>query len=369
MKFIDLNSQYKEIQTQLYRGIRAVFNRGDFILGRDVKLFEEEFARFCGTKYCVGVSSGTDALLLALKSVGVGAGDEVIVPVFTFIATANAVSYTTARPVFVDIDPDTYCLNVRKLEKAITSRTKAIIPVHLFGQPADMEQILKIAKKYNLRVIEDAAQAHGAIYNYRGRDRRVGSLGDVGCFSFYPTKNLAGCGDAGAITTNNKKIYERLLVLRDCGRVSGYEHKIIGYNARLDTLQAVALRIKLKKLEEWNRLRRKHAKVYNDLLSKVKGLILPYEKDGVRHVYHLYVVRTKKRQALCRALEKHNIPYFIYYPIPVHLQKAYKNLGYKKGDFPEAEKAAAEVLSLPMHPFLKKSDICYVAKQISLVLS
>jgi len=362
--FIDLPAQNEAIKSELYPAVKNILARGDFILGKEMKLFENEFAKYCGTKYCVGVSSGTAALFLALKSLDIKEGDEVIVPAFTFIATAFAVTYTGATPVFVDIDQDSYCMDYRKLEKAITKRTKAIIPVHLFGHPAEMQQIIKIAKKYNLKVIEDAAQAHGATYNLKGLKKKVGSLGDIGCFSFYPTKNLSACGDAGAITTNNKKIYDKLLILRDCGRVSRYEHKIIGYNSRLDTLQAAILRVKLKRLDIWNRMRRQKAKLYNGLLSGFEGIILSTEKKNVKHAYHLYVIRAKNREWICQILKKHNIPFLFHYPIPLHLQKAYKSLGYKKGDFPVSERVTDEIISLPMHPFLRRSQIEYITKKI-----
>jgi len=364
ISFLDLYAQHKQIEAEIKTGINRVIRNSNFILGEDVRLYEKEFARFCRCKYAVGVSSGTSALFLALLSIGVGQGDEVIVPVFTFIATANAVSYTGAEPVFVDVDSQTYCLNPEKIKRAITKRTKAIIVVHLFGHPADMDSILDIAKKYNLKVIEDAAQAHGAIYNYRGLRKKVGSIGDIGCFSFYPTKNLGAFGDAGAIVTDNKKIYVKLLILRDCGRVSKYEHKILGFNARLDTLQAAILRVKLKKLNIWNRLRRQKAKLYTKLLSDIKAVIPPKEKKNVKHVYHLYVIRVKNREKLCQILRNYRIPFFIHYPIPLHLQGAYKPLGYKKGDFPIAEKISEEIISLPMHPLLKEAQIRYIAKLI-----
>jgi dTDP-4-amino-4,6-dideoxygalactose transaminase len=364
MKFIDLDRPHRELKAKIDRALRDVFRRSDFILGKDVKLFEGEFAAYCGVKYAVGVSSGTDALLLALKSIDIKAGDEVIVPAFTFIATALAVTYTGALPVFADIEPDTYCLDAEKLEEVITPRTKAIIPVHLFGHPADMARILALAKKHNLKVIEDAAQAQGAVYRYRGTLKKAGALSDAGCFSFYPTKNLGACGDAGAIVTNQKKIYDKLLILRNCGRTSHYEHPVIGYNARLDTLQAAILRVKLKQLDAGNRLRRRKAKLYTRLLTGADGITTPLEKNNAQHVYHLYVIRSRSRQRLCRRLKKHNVPFSIHYPIPLHLQKAYSSLGYGKGDFPASEQAAGEVLALPMHPYLDDKAIAYIARVI-----
>lgn len=364
MKFIDLITPHKENEYKLNNAIKGVFFRSDFILGQDVKLFEDEFANYCGTRYAVGVNSGTDALFLALKSLDVHNGDEVIVPVFTFIATALAVSYTGAKPVFVDIDENTYCIDAGQIEKSVTKRTKAIIPVHLYGHPADMRKILNIAKRHDLKIVEDAAQAHGANYSLNSLRKKTGSMSDAGCFSFYPTKNLGGCGDAGAIVTNNKKVQKQLLMLRDSGRISRYSHAITGYNSRLDTLQAAILRVKLKKLDSWNGIRRKKAKLYNQLLSDVGDIILPYEEKNVEHAYHLYVIRSKQREKICNRLKKHNIPFLIHYPIPLHLQKAYKTLGYKKGDFPIAERIANEVISLPLHPFLGNSQIKQVVKAI-----
>jgi len=364
MKFLDLHQPHSELSKEINRAIKKVFKKSDFVLGQEVKLFEEEFARYCNTKYAVGVSSGTDALLLALKSLNIGIGDEVIVPAFTFIATALAVSYTGAKPVFIDVDEESYCLDAERLEKTITKRTKAVIPVHLYGQIADMHKILAVAQRYNLKVIEDAAQAHGATHIYRGLSKKSGSMGDIGCFSFYPTKNLGACGDAGAVVTSCKKIYSQLLILRDCGRVSRYEHAVMGYNARLDTIQAAILRVKLRRLDSWNQIRRKKAALYNKLLAEVRGIILPTQKQDVGHVYHLYVIRTRHREKLCRLLSKHKIPFFIHYPIPLHLQKAYRNLGYKQGDFPVAEKLAREIISLPLHPYLSDRDIETVAEVI-----
>ncbi|MCM8770314.1 MAG: DegT/DnrJ/EryC1/StrS family aminotransferase [Candidatus Omnitrophica bacterium] len=354
--FIDLRAQYKEIQKDFSRVIKDVLKRRDFILGLDVKLFEKEFAHYCGVKFAIGLNSGTDALFLSLVSCGIGKGDEVIVPVFTFIATALAVSHTGARPVFVDVDEQTYNIDVNKIEKAITKRTKAIIPVHLYGQAADMNAILKIAKKCKLKVIEDAAQAHGAEY----QNKKVGSFGITGCFSFYPTKNLGAFGDGGMVVTNDKKVYNNLLLLRDCGRKRRYEHIVKGYNSRLDTLQAAILRVKLKRLDKWNRLRRKNAFFYNTLLKKIDRIITPFEARDCLHVYHQYVVRLKNRDRVIDILKKNGIDTSVYYPIPLHLQAAYKDLGYKKGDFKIAEKLSEEILSLPMHPHLKKDEIEYI---------
>lgn len=363
--FADLKLQHNEVFNEINKAITEVIKRGDFILGKDVLLFEQEFAKYCGTNYAVGVSSGTAALFLALSSLGISSSDEVIIPDFTYIATALAVSYTQAKPVFVDIEPDTYNIDVTKLEHAVTKNTKAIIPVHLYGHPANMPEILKIAKKYNLKVIEDAAQAHGAAIKVsEGSWKKTGALADIGCFSFYPSKNLGAMGDGGMIVTNNRRIYEKLILLRDHGRISKYEHAIIGYNSRLDTLQAAILRIKLRKLDTWNTMRQKAAAMYNEFLKGIPCLYLPYASKQVKHVYHVYAVRSDKRDKIFAKLKENNITTIIHYPIPIHLQKAYAELGYRKGDFPVSEKTAREIISLPMYPHLKEAQIKYIAKII-----
>jgi len=369
IKFSDLGAQHRELSKEINQGINKVIARSDFILGQDLRLFEKEFARFCHTDYAVGVSSGTAALFLSLLSLGIGKNDEVIVPDFTYIATSLAVSYTGARPVFVDIDEHTYNIDVVKIKEAITKKTKAIIPVHLFGQPANMPEILKIAKEYSLKVIEDSAQAHGASIKMNNRWQIVGGLSDIGCFSFYPSKNLGALGDGGMIVTNDEKIYKKLLMLRDYGRLSKYEHAIIGYNSRLDTLQAAILKVKLKKLNVWNNLRRKSAHRYDKLLQDIDGVITPYVSRAVKHVYHIYAIRTKKRDELCQRLQAKDIGVVIHYPIPLHLQKAYKDLGYRKGDFPNSEHLAQEVISLPMYPHLKESQIKFVVNVVKDVIN
>jgi len=360
--FVDLEKQYLEIKKEVDKGLEKLFRKGNFILGEEEKIFEEEFAKYIGTKYAVGVNSGTDALFLGLLSLGIGKGDEVIVPAFTYIATSLAVSYTGAKPVFVDIEEKTYNIDVEKIREVVNKRTKAIIPVHLYGHPANMEPILKIAQEYNLKIVEDCAQAHGAIYKIKNqkskiKNVKVGSLGDIGCFSFYPTKNLGACGDGGMVVTNDKKIYEKLLMLRDYGRKSRYEHIIKGYNSRLDTLQAIILSAKLKRLDKWNDMRRRNANIYCKYLGENKEIILPQEEPYAKHVYHIFAVRVKNRDKICEKLQKKGISVLIHYPIPLHLQEAYKELGYKKGDFPVAEKVAGEVLSLPMYPHLEERDI------------
>ncbi|MCX5713844.1 MAG: DegT/DnrJ/EryC1/StrS family aminotransferase [Candidatus Omnitrophica bacterium] len=360
--FSDLNAQHQEIKKEISRAIAGVMKRGDFILGQDVSSFENEFAAFCGAKYAVGVSSGTSALFLALLALGVGNNDEVIVPSFTYIATAAAVSYTGAKPVFVDIREDTYNIDVAKLEEVIIKNTKASIPFHIYGQPAEMPKILAIAKRHDLKVIEDAAQAHGAkIKMPSGIWESVGNIGDAGCFSFYPSKNLGGFGDGGLVVTNDPKIRDKTITLRNCGRKTKYDHVVLGYNARLDTLQAAILRVKLEKLNAWNHMRQNAAKIYNKYLGGVKGVITPHAAPDVQHVYHVYAIRIKNRDEVFRELKARGVDAIIHYPIPVHLQKAYENLGYKKGDCPVSEKIAGEIISLPMFPHLKEKQIKYIA--------
>ena len=365
--FVDLGSEYRQIKSQAFRRLDKLCKQGNFIFGEELNRFEQEFADYCQTRYAVGMNSGTDAIFLGLLSLGIGRNDEVIVPVFTFIATALAVSHTQARPVFVDIDAKTYNIDVNQIERAITRRTRAIMPVHLFGQPADMEPILKIADKYGLKVIEDAAQAHGAEY-FRPQVKRAGSIGDIGCFSFYPTKNLGGFGDGGIVVTNNKKILGRLRMLRDSGRISHNLHAIKGYNSRLDTLQAIILRLKLRHLDKWNYIRHRNAKIYTDILKGNPHIICPHEASYARHVYHIYALQINNRDRVYTYLKKKGIGVCIHYPIPLHLQKAYKELGCKRGDFPIAEKIACQIISLPMHPKLSRQEIQYVSRQISQIL-
>jgi dTDP-4-amino-4,6-dideoxygalactose transaminase len=363
--FSDLGIIHKKLKIPISKAIERVITRGDFILGEDVRLFEQEFAQFCNARYGIGVSSGTAALFLALVSLGIGPGDEVIVPDFTFIATALAVTYTGAKPVFVDIDEATYTLDVEKIKKALTNKTKAIIPVHLYGQPAAMRQIMKLAKEYNLKVVEDAAQAHGALYQVSGNQRKpVGAIGDIGCFSFYPSKNLGCFGDGGMLVTNDEALYRSLLILRDCGRVSKYEHAVLGYNSRLDTLQAALLREKLKHLNAWNRSRQKAALCYDAGLRDIPGVVIPWVADKSTHVYHVYAIRVKNRDSVVKRLHKKGVGVIVHYPIPLHLQKVYASLGYKIGDFPVSEKVSSEIISLPLFPFMKVSQITYVVQQL-----
>ncbi len=358
VSFLDLVRQHKKIEGEIEKAVKNVFRRSNFVLGEEVRLFEREFADYCGSKFAIGLNSGTDALFLSLLALGIGPGEEVIVPVFTFIASANAVTYTGAKPVFVDIDEATYNIDPLNIEKAITKKTKAIIPVHLFGQCADMGNIFKIAKKHRLKVIEDACQAHGA--EYKPHKKQAGAMGDVGCFSFYPTKNLGGFGDGGMVVTNDQKIQEQLLLLRDCGRKARYEHAVVGYNSRLDTIQAAGLRVKLKYLDRWNKMRRYNAQLYDQFLENAKQIKRPFNAGYSGHVYHIYPVRVKNRDKVMESLKAKGIGAAINYPIPLHLQKAYSSLGYRKGDFPVAEKICREIISLPMHPLLTRNEIKYV---------
>jgi dTDP-4-amino-4,6-dideoxygalactose transaminase len=356
---VDLKEQYYSIKEEIDETIKKVFEKSWFILGENVKKFEEEFARYCGVDYAVGVGSGTEALHLALLACGSGPDEEVITVPNTAVPTISAVSFAQAKPVFVDINPQTYTIDVSKIEDAISPRTKTILPVHLYGQPADMDGIRKIAKKHNLRVIEDACQAHGAEY----KGKKVGSLGDVGCFSFYPSKNLGAYGDGGMAVTNNREMAEKLKMLRNYGQEKRYYHKIKGFNSRLDELQAAVLRVKLKYLDDWNEKRRKNASIYNELLTDT-DVVTPLEADYGKHIYHLYVIKYKERDSLEKYLKEKGVGTFVHYPIPVHLQEAYSSLGLEKGSFPVAERCAQEILSLPMYPELKEDRIKEVSQII-----
>ncbi|MBN1870608.1 MAG: DegT/DnrJ/EryC1/StrS family aminotransferase [Candidatus Omnitrophica bacterium] len=358
--FIDFSQQYEMIKDRIDRELRTVFEKGDFILGKAEKEFEAQFADYCDTKYAIGVNSGTDALYLALGALDITVGDEVILPTFTFIATALCVSYTGAKPVFIDIEDETYNIDPEKLEKVITKRTKAIIPVHLYGQPANMNEITSIAKKHNIAIVEDACQAHGATY----KGKKAGSLGDVGCFSFYPTKSLGAFGDGGIVVTNSNEIDQTVRMLRDYGRKDRYEHKIKGYNSRLDTVQAVVLSAKLDYLDEWNQMRNDHAAYYCDLLKEIDSVTAPVIKEDRTHVFQTFAVRVLNRNWVIEGLKKRGVSALIHYPIPIHLQEAYADLGYQKGDFPVSEKAADEILSLPMFPHMKKGQIEYVCASL-----
>jgi dTDP-4-amino-4,6-dideoxygalactose transaminase len=357
--FIDLKAQYATIKSEIDSAVSRVIESCQFALGPEVELFENAFADYCQTKYAIGVNSGTSALHLALLAAGVGPNDEVITVPFTFVAAVAAILYTGARPVFVDIEPRFFTIDVDQIEQAITSRTKAIVPVHLYGQPADMDRILEIARRHRLIVIEDAAQAHGAVY----KGRRVGSIGDVGCFSFYPTKNLAAYGEGGALTTNNEAWAQQLRALRDWGQKGKYSHTLKGYNYRLESIQAAVLRVKLRHLEAWTEARRSHARHYNELLSHSE-VQTPQSVEHARHVYHIYAIRTKHRDALQRSLQEDGVETAIHYPVPVYLQQAYSDLGIVPGSFPCAEAVAETVLSLPIFPELTETQLRHVASSI-----
>jgi dTDP-4-amino-4,6-dideoxygalactose transaminase len=362
--FVDLAAQYPTIATEINEAISKVIHRADFILGRDVSLFEEEFAAYCETKYAVGVDSGTSALEMALRAYEIGPGDEVITAANTFIATVLAISHAGAKPVLVDVDPSTHTIDVAGIANAITSRTKAILPVHLYGHPAHMDPVMQLARKHGLVVIEDACQAHGARY----KGKRAGSLGHAAAFSFYPGKNLGAFGDGGIVVTNDREIAKRLEMLRNYGQKEKYHHQFRGYNRRLDTIQAAILRVKLKYLEKWNASRRWNAKLYQESLEGA-GVVTPVEAAGAESVWHLYVIRTENRDTLRESLISRGISPGIHYPIPIHLQPAYKDLGHKRGDFPITEGHAERILSLPMYAELNPELIQYVAQSIRSALS
>jgi dTDP-4-amino-4,6-dideoxygalactose transaminase len=348
--FLDLKAQYASIKSEIDAAVQGVLNTCQFTLGSDVAAFEEEFVSYCGSKHGVGVNSGTSALHLALLAAGVGRGDEVITVPFTFVASVAAIYYTGAKTVLVDIDPRTYTMDPKRVEAAITSRTKAILPVHLYGLPVEMDPILQIARKHSLIVVEDAAQAHGAEYN----GCRVGSLGDMSCFSFYPGKNLGAYGEGGMVVTANPEFARTVRMLRDWGGEKKYEHVLKGYNMRLEGMQGAVLRVKLRHLEAWTEARRAAAARYDALLAG-SGILTPYVPSYARHVYHIYAARAANRDDLRTRLQARKIQTGIHYPTPVHLLPAYTDLGYKAGDFPHSEKAANEVLSLPMFPELTAS--------------
>jgi len=361
---IDLQRQYNELKEEIDLATARVLERGDFILGEEVELFEQEFAKFCGTKYAISVSSGTAALELSLRALNITERDEVIVPTFTYYSTAAAVCYVGAVPVFVDVEEETGNIDVEKIEKSITEKTKAVIPVHLYGQPANMEKIIEIAKKYNLYIIEDAAQAHGAVYSYKGDTKKAGSMGVVGCFSFYPSKNLGAYGDGGIVVTDDYSIAERIRLLRDYGRREKYTHELLGYNMRLDTLQAAILRVKLKRLDIWNDRRRKLANLYDELLKNLPITPMKIKREYCASVYHLYVIRVKERDRLHKYLYEEGIFTGIHYPLPLHLQPCFKFLGHTEGDFAVSEQLSKEVLSLPMFPELTEGEVEYIYEKI-----
>jgi dTDP-4-amino-4,6-dideoxygalactose transaminase len=358
--FLDLHAQYKTIKEEVELAIHDVVESCAFAGGPFVSKFEKEWAAYCGVQHAVGLGSGTEALYLALLALGIGSGDEVITVPNSFLATAEAISLVGATPIFVDVDPRTYTLNPDLLGKSITAKTRAIIPVHIFGQPADMDPIVAIARERSIAVIEDACQAHGAEY----KGKRAGSIADVGCFSYYPGKNLGAYGEAGAVTTNRQDIADKIRILRDHGQNTKYYHDFIGINGRMDGLQGAILSLKLKHLAEWTKARKTAACRYAELLDGVDKIILPVEASYAKHVYHVFAVRVRERDRLMRDLLKLDIHCGIHYPVPIHLQKAYSGLGLARGSFPVAEACADEFLSLPMYPELTEKQIAYVAKNL-----
>lgn len=361
---VDLGRQYRAIAKEVDVAIHRVIRSADFILGKELKKFEEEFAQFCKVKYAVGADSGTGALELALAALGMGKGDEVLVPVFTFYATASAVAGCGARPVFIDVEKETGNIDPAKIEEKITPKTRALICVHLFGQAVDLKRILSIAKKHKFHLIEDAAQAHGAkVKMDNGSWQMAGSVGEMGCFSFYPGKNLGAYGDGGMVVTNQESLASKLRLLRDYGRTGKYEHASLGFNKRLDTLQAAILRVKLKHLNRWNERRRNHAALYDKLLKKIGVQTFTIRSFAVP-VRHVYAIQVPKRDALANYLKEKGIATGIHYPLPLHLQKAFRYLGYKRGDFPVAEEISKKILSLPIFPELKKAEIEKIVRSI-----
>jgi dTDP-4-amino-4,6-dideoxygalactose transaminase len=362
--FLNLKAQHQALKSEILAALSEVLDSTAFAGGAYVTKFEEEFAAYCDAKYGVGVGNGTDALWFALLALGIGPGDEVITVPNTFIATAEAITYCGATPVFIDVDEETYTMDPSLIERAITPRTKAIIPVHLYGQMADMEPIMAIARKHRLHVIEDACQAHGAKY----KGRTAGSMGDVGCFSFYPGKNLGACGEAGACVTNNLELKNKMAMFRDHGQARKYFHSVIGWNGRMDGFQGAILSIKLKHLRAWTESRRSHARAYTQALSHVPGVLTPKEAAERQHVYHLYVLRVKNRDAVLKTLADRGVNCAIHYPVPLHLQEAYAGLGIKPGSLPIAEQCAKEIISLPMFPELTAGDINTVVREVAAVV-
>jgi dTDP-4-amino-4,6-dideoxygalactose transaminase len=368
----DLKAQYMAIKDEIDTAVQRVIENSQFILGPEVDAFEKEMAAYCGTAYAIGVASGTEALQLALLACGIGPGDEVITTPFTFIATAEAITQCGAVPVFVDIDPQTFNINPALIEAKITAKTRAILPVHLYGHPADMDPIMELAKKHNLKVIEDCAQALGAsvgaYLQVRPKQSRVGSLGDAGCLSFFPSKVLGAYGDGGMVVTNDSQVAEKLKMLRNHGAKQKYYHLVPGFNSRLDGLQAAILRVKLKYLDGWIKLRREKAALYAKYLGKIAGVEVPYEAPGSFHCYNYYTVRLTNpkinREALQKGLSAKGISSMVYYPVSLHLQAVYAAQGGKKGDFPVSEKAQDEVLSLPIYPEMTEVQVLQVAEAI-----
>jgi dTDP-4-amino-4,6-dideoxygalactose transaminase len=358
---LDLKPQYAEIKEKVIPEIMDVIENQAFILGPKVAQVEEELADYIGTKFTVGCSSGTDALLLALMALDIGPGDEVITTPYTFFATAGSIARSGAKAVFVDIDPETFLMDVNQIEEKINLNTKAIMPVHLFGQCVDMDPLMSLARKFNLKVIEDAAQAIGATY----KGKKAGQIGDIGCFSFFPSKNLGGFGDGGLVSTNDESLYERLKGLRVHGGKKQYHHKEVGLNARLDALQAAVISVKLPHLDSWTEGRRNNAEVYNRLFKDNENIVTPTEEEDRYHIYNQYVIRVNDRDALKQHLKENDIGCSVYYPLSLHQQRCFAELGYKTGCFPVSEKAAQETLALPIYPHLKREQLEYVAEVVN----
>ena len=356
--FFDFRREHAEIEQEIAKAIERVFDSGRFVLGDEGAAFETEFSSYIGAKYGIGVNSGSDALFLTLKALGIGANSEVITVSHTFVSTVDCIVRCGARPVFVDVEPDTYCINAAKIEERITERTKAILPVHLYGHPADLDAVLKIARQYDLSVVEDACQAHGTEY----KGKKVGSFGNAGCFSFYPVKNLGAYGDGGMVTTNDRSLAERVKLLRNYGQSRKYHHDLVGINSRLDELQAAVLRVKLLRLDEWNEKRRRLAELYKEILEHVE-VVLPSERTYARHVYHLFVIRVAGRDNCQRFLQKSGIQTQIHYPIPVHKQNAYMGFQSTK-ELAVTQTICGEILSLPLYPSLTEEEIVYVGRTI-----
>ena len=363
---LDLAAQYRSIQDEIHAAINRVLESQHFILGPEVKALEQEVARYCDRKFGVGVASGTDALILALCACGVGPGDEVIVPSFTFIATADSVSILGAKPVFADIDPVTFCIDPEQIAEKITDKTKAIVPVHLYGQTADMDPILALANQHDLFVVEDTAQAIGATY----QGRKAASMGDLGCLSFFPSKNLGGYGDGGMIVTDSEDFAKKLRSLRAHGTTKKYFSEVQGWNSRLDEIQAAILRVKLRYLDNWSTGRRERAAYYDRLIrQQIPSVIAPVTATSREHVFHQYTVRVENRDVVSKALAERGIPSTVYYPVPIHMQPIYASLGYEQGDLPESERAANEALSLPIFPELTNTQIESVVSSLADVVN
>jgi dTDP-4-amino-4,6-dideoxygalactose transaminase len=363
VRFGDLALEYKSLKGEIDHALQQVLNRGWFVLGEEGQAFEQAFAAYCGTAYAAGVASGTEAIYLALLAHGIGPGDEVVTVPNTAVPTANAISMAGARPVFVDVRRDTYLMDPGLLDRAITGRTRAILPVHLYGQCAEMDAINAVAQAHGIPVIEDCAQAHGATY----QGRKAGTLAQLSCFSFYPSKNLGCYGDGGAVVTGNHDLYQSLTKLRNYGQSERYHHDVVGINSRLDELQAAILSVKLAYLDHWNRRRREIAALYDQLLDGSR-CVKPYAAPGCEHIYHLYVIQVRNRDGLRMHLQENGIQVLVHYPIPIHLQPAYHDLGHRPGDFPVAERLATRILSLPLHPFLKNEEVCYVVEAVNTYL-